>query len=189
MVVDKRALAVDEPLSTRPGRPALYRVADPGLRLYLAMLRDGHELSRRGRAGAAFELVQRRWTSWRGRAVEPLVRSALELACADEVLPFPDVRAVGGWWNRRFDPEVDLVGADRSPVARRIDFVGSVKWLGTAFDRHDLASLARTAGAVPGHEPGHTGAVVVSLSGAAPGIGPDAIDVLWTPYDVVAAWR
>jgi hypothetical protein len=38
--------------------------------------------------------------------------------------------AVGGWWNRQFDPEIDLVGADRSPVASRICFVGSVKVAG-----------------------------------------------------------
>ncbi len=189
LVADKRVLAVDEPLSTRPGRPALHRVADPSLRLYLAMLREAQDLSRRGRPGAAFELVRRRWTSWRGRAVEPLVRSALELACADGSLPFPDVHAVGGWWNRQFDPEIDLVGADRGPVARRIDFVGSVKWLATPFDRHDLAALARSAGAVPGHEPGRTASVVVSLSGVVPGLGPEAVDVLWTADDIVAAWR
>ncbi|MDN5751507.1 MAG: AAA family ATPase, partial [Pseudonocardia sp.] len=111
LVADKRVLAVDEPLSTRPGRPALHRVADPSLRLYLAMLRDAHDLSRRGRARAAFELIQRRWTSWRGRAGEPLGRQSLELACSDGALPFPDVRVVGGWWNRRFDPEIALVGA------------------------------------------------------------------------------
>jgi uncharacterized protein len=189
LVADKRALAVDEPLSIRPGRPALYRVADTSLRLHLAMLREAQELSRRGRTGAAFELVQRRWTSWRGRAVEPLVRSALELACADGSLPFPDVGAVGGWWNRRFDPEVDIVGADRGPIARRIDFAGSVKWLATPFDRHDLAALARSAGAVPGYEAGRTASVVVSMSGAVAGLGPGAVDVLWTADDVVAAWR
>lgn len=189
LVADRRVLAVDEPLSTRPGRPALYRVADPSLRLYLAMLREAHELSRRGRPGAAFELVRRRWTSWRGRAVEPLVRLSLELAATDGGLPFPDVRVVGGWWNRQFDPEIDLVGADRGPVGGTIGFVGSVKWLGTPFDRHDLAAFNRAAAQVPGHDPAETGTVVVSLSGTEPGIGRDAVDVLWTADDVVAAWR
>ncbi|QJY46594.1 ATP-binding protein [Pseudonocardia broussonetiae] len=187
LVADKRVLAVDEPLAVRPGRPALYRVADPSLRLYLAMLREAHELSRRGRPGTAIELVRRRWTSWRGRAVEPLVRQSLELAAADGRLPFPDVRVVGGWWNRQFDPEVDLVGADRGPVARSIGFVGSVKWLGTPFDRHDLAALRRAATAVPGHDPAATGTVVVSLSGTEPGLDLGA--VLWTADDVVDAWR
>jgi hypothetical protein len=189
LVADKRVLAVDEPLSTRPGRPALYRVADPSLRLYLAMLREAHELSRRGRPGTAFELVSRRWTSWRGRAVEPLVRQSLELAAAGGALPFPGVRVVGGWWNRQFDPEIDLVGADRAPVAGRIGFVGSVKWLGTPFDRPDLAALTRAAAQLPGHDPAETGTVVVSLAGTGPGVGRDAVDVVWTADDIVAAWR
>jgi hypothetical protein len=79
---DKRVLAIDEPLSTRPGKPALYRVADSNLRLYLAVLRAAQELSRRGRPEAAFRLVQRRWSSWRGKAVEPVIRDALGLAAA-----------------------------------------------------------------------------------------------------------
>ncbi|HEV2634760.1 MAG TPA: ATP-binding protein [Actinocrinis sp.] len=77
---DKRVLAVDQPLSTQLGKPALYRIADSNLRLYLAALRQAEELVRRGRAEAAYRLVQRRWHSWRGKAVEPLVREALELA-------------------------------------------------------------------------------------------------------------
>ena len=150
---EKRALAVDTPLSIRPGRPALYRVSDSNLRLYLAALRSAQELSRRGRTAAAFELLRRRWPSWRGRAVEPVIRESLELAAAAGALPWPDVGAVGGWWNRRFDPEIDLVGADRGPVARRIDFVGSVKWLSSPVDRHDLAALSKGLLAIPGVEP------------------------------------
>src|SRR6266568_9138406 len=72
LVEEKRVLAIDEPLSTRSGKPALYRVADSNLRLYLAILRAAQEQVRRGRSEAAFGLVERRWASWRGRAVEPL---------------------------------------------------------------------------------------------------------------------
>jgi AAA+ ATPase superfamily predicted ATPase len=189
LTLEKRVLAVDEPLSTRSGKPALYRVADSNLRLYLAALRSAHELSRRGRPDAAFEVVERRWSSWRGRAVEPVVREALELAALSGRLPWPECAVVGGWWNRRFDPEVDLVGADRSPVARRIDFVGSVKWLNTPVDRHDLASLHRGAAALPGVEAGRTGSVVVSLGGRAPDVDVSAADVWWTADDVVEAHR
>ncbi|GAA1909124.1 hypothetical protein [Streptantibioticus ferralitis] len=42
MVEEKRVLAADEPLSIRPGKPALYRVADSNLRLYLAALHRDH---------------------------------------------------------------------------------------------------------------------------------------------------
>ncbi|MFE2943507.1 DUF234 domain-containing protein [Streptomyces sp. NPDC059255] len=77
----------------------------------------------------AFRMVRRRWTAWRGRAVEPLIRESLELAAATGELPWPEAEAVGSWWNRQFSPEVDLVGADRAPVAGTLYFAGSVKWL------------------------------------------------------------
>ncbi|MGH3872893.1 MAG: AAA family ATPase [Pseudonocardiaceae bacterium] len=188
LVEDKRVLAVEEPLSTRPGKPALYRVADSNLRLYLAALRSAQEQARRGRPEVAFRLVRRRWAAWRGRAVEPLVRQALELAAAAGELPWPELEAVGGWWNRQFDPEIDLVGADRRPVAQQILFAGSIKWLASPFDSHDLADLARAAARVPGFASGSTGLAVVSLSGVTPGLDPDLVDLVWGPSDVVSAW-
>ncbi|WP_207946730.1 hypothetical protein [Actinomadura sp. 7K507] len=172
---------MDEPLSTKPGRPALYRIADSNLRLYLAALRTAHEQTRRGRSEAGFRLIERRWASWRGRAVEPLVRQALELSD----LPWPDVGAVGGWWNRRFDPEIDLIGADRAPVAGRIRFAGSIKWLNSPFDDRDLTGLRGSVTAVPGLDPAQTALVAVSLSGVRTTGG---VDLVWTPDDVLAAW-
>jgi AAA+ ATPase superfamily predicted ATPase len=186
LVEEKRVLAMDAPLSTQPGKPALYRIADSNLRLYMAMLRSAQEQSRRGRPEAAYKLMQRRWEGWRGRAVEPLVREALELAAIDERIPWPGVQAVGGWWNRRFDPEIDLVGVDRAPVAREVQFVGSIKWLVTPFTVADLAELQAGAREVPGYRPGGTGTVVVSLSGVEKAGG---MDVVWGADDVVAAWR
>ncbi|MDI1463868.1 ATP-binding protein [Catellatospora sp. KI3] len=186
---EKRVLAIDEPLSTHPGKPNLYRIADSNLRLYLAALRSAQEQARRGRPQAAYAVVKRRWASWRGRAVEPLVREALELAALGGELPWPSVEAVGGWWNRQFDPEVDLVGADRGPIAQRIDFAGSVKWLGTPFDNHDLSKLARGAAAVPGYEPGTTGLAAVSLSGVAPNADTGQLTLVWGPQQVLSAWQ
>jgi AAA+ ATPase superfamily predicted ATPase len=183
---DKQLVATDHPLATQTGKPALYRVADSNLRLYLAVLRGAAELVRRGRTSAAFALIERRWATWRGRAVEPLVRESLELAAASGELPWPEVGAVGGWWNRQFDPEIDLVGADRAPVAERIMFVGSIKWLTAPFDRHDLARLRAAAPAVPGHT-AHTGVVVASRAGAADDL--DRVDLLWRPTDLINAWR
>ena len=189
LVGEKRVLAVDEPLSVQSGRPALYRIADSNLRLYLAAGRAAQDLVRRGRPDGAFRLVERRWTSWRGKAVEPLVREALLLACAAGATPWDGAEAVGGWWNRQLDPEVDIVGADRAPVAKRILFVGSVKWLGTRYDRHDLAALAHGATAIPGYVAGESGLVFISLSGRSADIGPGEIQLDWGPADVVAAWQ
>ncbi|TDB75541.1 ATP-binding protein [Actinomadura sp. KC216] len=182
LTTEKNILSVEEPLSTKPGKPALYRISDSNLRLYLKALRSAHEQARRGRPEAGFRIIQRRWPSWRGRAVEPLIRQALELA----ELPWPGVETVGGWWNRRFNPEIDLVGADRAPVANRIHFAGSIKWHNTPFDAHDLADLRRSASHVPGLDPATTGLAVVSLSGIE---ATDPIDLAWTPHDVIAAWR
>ncbi|MDT0320912.1 ATP-binding protein [Streptomyces millisiae] len=188
LVAEKRVLATDSPLSVKPGKPMLYRVADSNLRLYLAVLRAGQELSRRGRGEAAFRLFDRRWSSWRGRAVEPLIRESLELAATAGALPWPDTEAVGGWWNRQFAPEVDLVGADRGPVAERLCFAGSIKWLGTPFDDHDLAQLHRDTAQVPGFLPGHTGLAIVSRAGLARGVDADRVELCWGPDEVVASY-
>jgi hypothetical protein len=48
---------VDQPLSLRATKPALYRVADSSLRFYLAIGRAAHDLSKRGRAEAAADLT------------------------------------------------------------------------------------------------------------------------------------
>ena len=117
------------------------------------------------------------------------MRLALELACVVGATPWPQVEAVGGWWNRKFDPEVDVVGADRAPIADRIYFAGSIKWLGTPFDQHDLAELMRGSAEVPGFTFGDTGVAVVSLSGIAPTVDPGRVDLRWGPDDVVSAWQ
>jgi len=189
LVEEKRVMAIDQPLSTRPGKPALYQVADSNLRLYLAAGRSAQEQARRGRPDQAFRIMLRRWSTWRGKAVEPLVRQSLELAAAAGQTPWPQAEAVGGWWNRKFDPAIDLVGADRAPVAAHIYFTGSVKWLGSPFDHHDLAELLRGSAEVPGFTFGATGIAIASLSGVAPGVDTARVDLRWGPQDVVSAWR
>jgi hypothetical protein len=96
---------------------------------------------------------------------------------------------VGGWWNRQFDPEVDLVGVDRAPAAGTVAFVGSVKWLSSPFDGHDLTDLVRSAPQVPGFRPGGTGLVVVSRSGLSPEANSDEVGLVWGPEQVVGAWQ
>lgn len=184
---DKQVLTADQPLSTSSGKPALYRVADSNLRLYLAILRDVHNLTQRGRPDAGYRLFQNRWTSWRGRAVEPLIRASLEQATTSGFLPWPDAHTVGSWWNRQFNPEIDLVGADRAPVASQIHFCGSLKWLATPFDTRDLHELQQGARYIPGYDPQHTGLIVVTRSGA--NLPTGIVDAVWGPDDVVRAWQ
>lgn len=117
--------------------------------------------------------------------MEPVIREALSIAADD--LPWPEATAVGGWWNRAFDPEIDLVGADRAPVARHLYYVGSVKWLDQPFDRHDTSALRRGAARIPGFDPGSTALVAVSRAGYAdPDPGPFALR--WQPSDIVGTF-
>ncbi|MEV1007551.1 DUF234 domain-containing protein [Streptomyces sp. NPDC049881] len=182
---DKRILAADLPLSTKPdSKNKRYRIADPYLRFWLAFLQRSIPLIERGRGDLALERVERSWTAWRGRAVEPLVREALLRLLPDG--DWPDTEAVGGWWNRRNNPEIDLVGADREPVARRVRFAGSVKWLETQpFGRHDYDALVRDVLAVPGADL-DTPLVAVSRSGVAESL---PLAAHWGPEDLLAAWR
>ncbi len=182
-LADKRLIAVDTPLSARPGdRDRRYRVADPYLRFWLAFLEGGIPDVERGRGRVVAERIERGWASWRGRAIEPVVRDALGRLLPDERCP--EVREVGGWWPRTNNPEVDLVGADRPAPARRIGFVGSIKWQENApFDRRALAALARDALAVPGAD-GDTPLVAVArgevtVDGLAATYGPDELMAAW----------
>jgi len=184
-LVDSRVLAVETPLSTVPDtRNKRYRVADPYLRFWLAFGPQVVALAERGRADVALARIERSWTSWRGRAVEPLVRE-----CLARLLPdarWPDVMAVGGWWNRANNPEIDLVGADHEPVARQVCFAGSIKWReDQPFSRQDFSALARSVGTAPSL-PDDAELVVVSRAGVAKGVPAAAA---WGPEDLVAVWR
>ncbi len=127
--------------------------------------------------------MRRSWTAWRGRAVEPVIREAL-LRIAPE-LGWPEIEAVGGWWNRQNNPEIDLVGADRQGVATRIVFTGSIKWqTSRLFDQHDHATLVRDTAAVPGADPA-TELLAVNRSGVVAGLPVRTVG----PDELIAAWR
>lgn len=181
----KRIITADLPLSTRPDQKnKRYRIADPYLRFWLALLQRTIPLAERGRHDLALARIERSWTTWRGRAVEPLIRdSLLRLLPNDR---WPDTDAVGGWWNRQNNPEIDLIGADTAPTAKSVHFVGSVKWLeDRPFDRHDYEALSRAVLSVPGTEI-DTPLVAVSRSG----VGNDLpLTAHWSPEDLVDAWR
>jgi hypothetical protein len=181
----KRVIAVDIPLSGKPdNKNKRYRVADPYLRFWLAFLQRGIAESERGRGDLVHRRIERSWASWRGRAVEPVIRESLAMMLpADE---WPETEAIGGWWNRQNNPEIDLIGADRSPVANRIHFVGSIKWLeDQPFSRPDYDCLARDRFSVPGSDH-QTPLVAVTRSGVV-----DALPLaqVWGPDDLVDAWR
>jgi AAA+ ATPase superfamily predicted ATPase len=180
---DKRLVAVDTPLSTRRGdKDRRYRVADPYLRFWFSFLERGLPEVERGRGRLVAEAIERGWTSWRGRAVEPLIREALARLLPDE--QWPEAREVGGWWPRTNNPEVDLVAADRPAPARQLSFAGSIKWHDrAAFGSRELGVLARDAFAVPGCDQ-DTPLVGVSRCG----FDTDGLAAAYGPEQLLAAW-
>jgi AAA+ ATPase superfamily predicted ATPase len=181
ILVAKRVVEAATPLSTRPSRETRYAVADPHLRFWLAFLGPHLPEIERGRGDLTLERIRRSWTSWRGRAIEPVVREALRRL--PERLP-PGTGEVGGYWTRTNDPEIDLVGADRGPVARHLTFLGSVKWQDNRpFDPHDLARLIQHRTRMPGATD-DTPLLAVSRAGAA----VDGVTVLG-PDDLLDAYR
>jgi AAA+ ATPase superfamily predicted ATPase len=169
--------------SSQPSRNVRYVVADPYLRFWLRFLQPAISLVERGRGDVAYARIREGWATYRGHAIEPIVRDAVERLLPDH--KFGDARFVGSYWTRDGSVEVDLVGGSQPEHADPIAFVGSVKWREDAtFDRDDTSSLVAHRGKVPGATP-DTRLVGVSRSGFA----TSDLDVTLSPADIITAWR
>lgn len=179
-LVDKRIVAAELPVSLHPSRERRYRITDPYLRFWLQFLGPHLEEIERGRPDLTLARIERSWTSWRGRAVEPLIREALARILPDTHLPAAP--AVGAYWTRTNDVEIDIVGADRQPVARELKFLGSIKWLeNSPFDVHDHAALTRHWAALTDRP---VPLIAVSRSGAT----ATGLHAVYQPEDLIKAW-
>ncbi len=184
MLLSKRIVLAERPVSTRPA-PKLtrLRIADPYLRFWLRFVEPGLEEIERGRADLALARVEEGWPAYRGVAVEPIVRDAL-----DRLLPDPrfgGTRYIGAYWTRAHDVEVDLVGLSDMRPTGRVDMVGSVKWRENApFDSADHAALLRSRDQVPG-----TDSDTVLLAVSRTGVQAPGVDIALGPTDLVDAWR
>jgi AAA+ ATPase superfamily predicted ATPase len=178
----KCVIAVDAPLSAKSSSTdRRYRVADPYLRFYLAFLKRGLPLVERGRGDLALLSIERSWQSWRGTAVEPVVREALLRMLPG--LGFPEVAAVGGWWTRSNNVEIDLVGMDRGTS---VSLAGSIKWHETQpFNRADYAGLLRDTGSLPGAKD-EMKLIAVTRTGTA---ADDAPITCLGPQELLTAWQ
>ena len=180
-VVSRRA-----PYSTRAARRiALWEVVDPYMRFWLAFVEQWIDLIERNRGSLLVERFEQRWPSYRGRAIEPLVRESLERILPDADR-FGDARYVGAYWNRTGSVEVDLVGGDLRPVAKRVAFLGSVKWRERRrFSRADGLELAAARERVPG-----AGTETRLVGVSSQGFDDDApLDAKLGPDDLVASWN
>ncbi len=182
LLTAKRLVDATVPLATRVSRETRYVVADPYLRFWLTFLGPYLAEIERGRGDLVLTRIQASWTSWRGRAIEPVIRESLRRLPAG-ILP-EGTTVIGGYWTRTNDPEIDIVGADREPIAKRITVVGSIKWLNSrAFDAHDLARLMVHRSRLPGADDS-TPLLAVSRAGTT----VDAV-AAFGPDDLIAAWR
>lgn len=182
LLVDKRMVAADDPLSTRSAlKDRRWRVADPSLRFWLAFVAPAIADVDRGRPDLAFSRFETGYSSWRGRAVEPLVREALSRLLPDE--RWPEAHRIGGWWPRSNNPEIDLVATDARP-GRRISFVGTIKWREhEALGQADVRALQQGAARVPGVD------ATTPLVGVCPaGGGTPELAQVWDADQILAAW-
>jgi AAA+ ATPase superfamily predicted ATPase len=181
MLTAKRIVDVSVPLSTHPSREKRYSVADPHLRFWLPFVGPHMPEVERGRGDLLMRRLIPSWPAWRGIAVEPVIREALR-RISDQLPGRP--QAVGSYWTRSNDPQIDLVGADREPVAQRISFTGSVKWReNMPFGERDLADLIRHRSRLPGADES-TPLIVITRSGATV-----KSPIMLSPDDLLAAWR
>jgi AAA+ ATPase superfamily predicted ATPase len=161
-----------------------YLVADPYLRFWLRFVGPATDTIDRGRGELVVADVRRNWSTFRGRAIEPTIRHAIEKGLPDE--RFGVARHVGSYWNRTSTVEVDLVGGDTAPLARTIAFVGSIKWRDDqSFHRTDTAALSAQRAAVPGADTS-TALIGVSRQGFDPDTG---LDLQLTSDDIIAAYQ
>jgi hypothetical protein len=181
LLTAKRIVEAAVPLSARPSRETRYTVADPHLRFWLAFLGPHQPEIERRRGDLVAARVRTSWTAWRGTAIEPVIRESM-CRISSQLPGSPKV--IGSYWTRTNDPQVDLIGADREPVAQRIAFVGSVKWRESQpFDERDLAELISHRSQVPGADD-ETPLLAVSRSGTR----VSSLTVLG-PQELLDAWH
>lgn len=186
LLARKRVVRRLTPYSARAApKTALWEIVDPYMRFWLRFVNRRVDLIERGRGSLLVEEFRQGWPSFRGRAIEPVVRDSLERLLPDAGR-FGAARYAGGYWNRTGAIEVDLVGGDAWPVAKRVAFVGSVKWRQRRrFNRADARELASQREQVPGAS-GRTLLVGVSSRGFETNV---PLDVRLSPQDLIDAWR
>lgn len=181
LLTDKRIVAAELPVSLRPSKEKRYRVTDPYLRFWLYFIAPHLPQIERRRGDLTLQRIRAGWAAWRGRAIEPMLRESLARLLPDDALPAAP--AVGGYWTRSNDIEIDIVGADREPIASRLLFLGSIKWLeNSTFDARDLDALQRHRAAITDQP---VPLVAVSRSG----VSCKGHDAEYGPSELITAWN
>ncbi|WP_199039727.1 ATP-binding protein [Glycomyces salinus] len=177
----KRLVSADLPLSLRPSKDRRYAISDSYLRFWLTFIGPNMTELERQRPDLVVDRIRRSWTSWRGRAIEPLVREALWRLLPDGQLDLGP-GAVGSYWTRRNDVEIDIVIADRAPIAEELRAIGSIKWRDEApFDLRDLTSLEN-------HRSSLTDEPIPLIAVSRSGVTAKRVDGAYGPEELLSAW-
>jgi AAA+ ATPase superfamily predicted ATPase len=185
LVGQKRMVSAERPLSSRTSRETHYAVADPYLRFWLRFVGPNMAEIERDRGDLVVARIREGWSAYRGRAVEPLVRESIFRMLPDE--RFGEAQYVGGYWTRKGDVEVDLVGAEKKACPRRVAFVGSIKWRErTPFGGRDLGRIAAQRDEVPGTD---EDTVLIGVSREGFDEQGKSLDAALVPEDLLEAWK
>jgi hypothetical protein len=115
----------------------------------------------------------------------PLVRESIFRMLPDD--RFGEAQYVGGYWTRKGDVEVDLIGAEEKVRPRRVAFVGSIKWRERVpFGGRDLGRIAAQREEVPGTD---EDTVLVGLSRGGFDKQGSGLDAALVPEDLLEAWK
>lgn len=145
---DKQVLAIETPAGRGPSsRLRRYRVSDPYLRCWFRFVEPQLANVARGRSDVAIAAVSNGWSTWRGVAIEPIVREAI-VRLAPNVDRLAEVVSAGPWWDRAGSTEIDVVATTSKDLVAAL---GSIKWRERRqFSVEELGELAVGRATVPG---------------------------------------
>lgn len=132
-----------------------YRISDPYLAFWFAVLYSELGLVEGGQGAAVLDMARPRWQAHVGAVFEQSARDhARRLVARGEL---PEV-LVGRWWSTRGEPcEVDVLGLTDS----RTRLIGEARWQQHSLDQRDLEALRRK---IP-HTPSPVDEVIPALWG------------------------
>jgi len=117
LLIDKHIAAGELSISTHPSKERRYRITGSYLRFWFAFLGPHLTEIDRMRSDLTLDRIRQGWTSSRGRAIEPLVRES-----PARMLPahgIPAAPAMGAYWTRSNDVEIELPPHATQPFRRR----------------------------------------------------------------------
>lgn len=177
----KGIVAVEVPAGSRGGRLRRYRVADPYLRFWFRFIEPQLRNIEIGRPDLGQRAFEASWATWRGKAIEPVVREGILRLAATLGPPFDEVESVDAWWDRMGRHEYDMVAMTRGTALA----VGSVKWRERSpFGRDDVVRLAEARAVVP--HAASAKLVAVTPTGIARGA---QVDLVVGAESLLAAWQ